>query len=158
MEVQHRWQLEFIDSAEATALRAGIARDRILNLVQLDKLLSLPLRRTKLREARSITSCSRTCSQLLVNLPGKQGSNSFLKIRVVHVPSENFFVLVHALHEQSLQKVVEDERELVLWVHPSGLLKCRIRCGSLSNLIEEILIRLLEIRPEAFIDEIDQPR
>src|SRR5664280_1098838 len=38
-----------------------------------------------------------------VGLRGHPGCNNLLEIRVVHKTNENFFVLVHALHEERLQ-------------------------------------------------------
>ena len=82
--------------------------------------------------------------------------NGLLKRRIIHEPNEDVLILVHAFDEERLQQILEHQLELVLWIHGGGLSHAVIEHSRLDDLVEEQLVRLIEVRAEALVDQIDQ--
>ena len=93
-----------------------------------------------------------------VGLLGHPCGNHFLEASVVHEPDEDLLVLVHAIDEQLLEHVSEEELEFVARVDRSGASKAVVGRGRLDDLVEEQLIGLVEVRTETLVDDVDQLR
>lgn len=64
----------------------------------------------------------------------------------------------YALNEQLLQQVPEDQLELVSRVYSGRLTQALVGYGRFHDLIEEELIRLVEVRSEALVHDVDELR
>lgn len=85
-------------------------------------------------------------TQPLICLGCQPSGDDLAKGRVVHEAHEDLLVLVHALYEEGLQKVLEDQLKLIAWIHLRSLLEGFIEQGYFCDLIEEQLVGLVEIR------------
>ena len=95
-------------------------------------------------------------ADLFINLFEQVLSDDPLKVRVVHVPSEQVFVLLHAVDEQAFEGLLEYESEVVDGVGRCCLTERFIGDGFLANLVEKKLIGGSEVGAEAVIDEVDE--
>ena len=77
---------------------------------------------------------------------------------VVHEPDEDLLILVHALDEQLIQEVLEHQLELVARIDTSCLAQAIVGHCCFDSLVEKELVRLVEVCPEALVDNIDELR
>jgi hypothetical protein len=94
------------------------------------------------------------CAKSAVRLLGHPSCDDLPDGRVVHEPHEDLFVLVHALDEKALKQIPKDQLELILGVHGSSLKQPIVGDCSLDDLVEEELVRLIEIRPKVLVEEL----
>ena len=101
---------------------------------------------------------SRVAAEPPVRLRGHPGGDDLLKRQIIHEPHEDLLVLIHALHEEILDQVLEHQFELVSGIHRRRLPQATVGHGSLDDLIEEELVSLVEVGAKALVHEVDQLR
>ena len=94
----------------------------------------------------------------MVRILSEPGRNLALELWIAHIARNEGLILVHTLQHERFEQIAEDERELVLRIHFCRLLQSLISNGRLRKLIKEQLIRLIEIRPKALIEIINELR
>ena len=80
-----------------------------------------------------------------------------MKCFIVHVSSKDLFILVHAFNKKSFKQILEQQLEFLTRIGDGRLPKAHICHSRFDNLVEEELVGIVEIRTEAFINNINQP-
>jgi hypothetical protein len=92
---------------------------------------------------------------LVVNPPHEHVGYDVLDLLVIHEPSKNLLIRIHAINKQSFQCLLEHELEIVHRVRHCRL-QCRIRDRLFADLAEEQFISGSEPRPKALVYDINQ--
>ena len=78
--------------------------------------------------------------QPLVCLRRQPAGDHFLESGVVHEPGKDLFVLIHPLHEEGFEEVLEDQFKFVAGIDDGGLLEGFVGGCRFDYLIEEELV------------------
>jgi hypothetical protein len=107
---------------------------------------------------RRSSALSHVAAEPLVGLRGHPGGDNLLKRQIIHEAHEDLLVLIHTLHKEILDQVLEHQFEPITGIDCCRLPQVVVDHGGLDNLIEEELVGLVEVGAEALIHEIDQLR